>query len=349
LPAADRWLGMGKATHGSRWIAQAFGLELRGRFRAPGLADPRIDAAENDLQASAVADGDAAPARVPVVHVRVVGEQAPTDWCGPESRRLLHWRFDDGRAVMSIDHHPDFGHRLFAIGQGEYVVSGDGSSVSCAPRGAEDWVWQRYLVGQVLPLAAVVNGYEVLHASAVAIHDAGVAFVADSGTGKTSLALNMVLRGARFLTDDVAAISVRDDSVMVHPGPRLTNLRREEDARLGKRRALLGEVIGSDAEGLRIAIHESGQSVPLRAVYFLERGADGARPRFAELRDRHFQCLGRFSFTRYLSTPDRLRNQLDAFGAISDGGRLFRVSIPTSMGAAELGAHVERHVADECA
>ncbi len=118
---------------------------------------------------------------------------------------------------------------------------------------------------------------------------------------------------------------------------------------MGKRRASLGEVVGSDAEGLRIAVKGASHSAPLRALYFLERGSDSTRPRFVELRDRQFQRLGASSFTRYLSTPDRLRNQLEMFGAISDGVRLFSLSIPASMGAAELSAHVDRHVADECA
>ena len=322
----ERVAGVGRS-----WNAPAFGLDVRGDFAAPGLAP-----------------GPVAPPGAPIVRIRILsGREHAGAWPLDRCERLLHWRLEGGATVMTIDRDPQLGYRLHALDQGTYVVAADGTTIACLPPAAEPWMWQRFLIGQVLPLAAVLNGYEALHASAVAVDGRAVAFAADSGVGKTSLALNLVLRGARFLTDDVTAISLRDGHPTVHPGPGLTNLRREEDACLGPRRALLGNVIGSDPYELRLALRRDPEPAPLAALYLLERIADGTAPRFEEIVDIGFATLMSLRYTRFLSTPERLRRQLDVYGAIADGVRVFRLSVPSAVGADELSAHVESHVRDD--
>jgi len=313
------------------WRSSAFGLALEGAFEAPGFA--------RDLHAAS---------DFPLVRLNLMSDpDVRAAWVDDQAERLVNWRFDDGRPVMTVDRHPELGYRLFAIGQGVHVVSADGSRICSAPAGAEDWIWQRFLVGQVLPLAAVLSGREVLHASAVTIVGRAVCFVGESGAGKTSLALNLALRGAEILSDDVAAVSLRGPHLTVHPGPRLANLRHEEDTRLGPRRALLGEAIGSDAEGLRLVVPGAPAPARLSAVYFLDRAADVDELQFLELSDKPFSALAACCFTRFLSTPDRLRNQLRTYGTLVDSARLFRLCVPAGMGAAELSVHVEAHACDE--
>jgi ABC-type multidrug transport system ATPase subunit len=53
------------------------------------------------------------------------------------------------------------------------------------------------VLAQVLPLAAVLRGIDVLHASAVALAAGPIAFLGGSGAGKTTLASRIVARGAR--------------------------------------------------------------------------------------------------------------------------------------------------------
>lgn len=313
-----------------------FGLDVQGDYDAPGLAGspPPAD--------------DAAPA---VKATIAAVEEANAAWPDHAAKRVLHYRYDDGAPIMTVDHHPDLGYRLFALEQGVHFVSADGENiVSVPPEGGPSWLWQRYLVGQVLPLAAVLNGAEVLHASAVAVEDRAVGFVAASGVGKTSLALNLVLRGARFLTDDVAALFLRDGEPLIHPGPGMTNLRRAEQALMGDDRwARLGAVIGSDGGGLRLAFDRDPAPAPLRAIYLLERPARGTTAVLEELRDPDFKVLLGCRFTHYVNTPARLLQQLEMHAAIAARVRMFRISIPPDVDAAALSAVVESHVRDELA
>lgn len=310
------------------WSTSVFGLELRGAFHAPGLEVP------------------SAGGRLSSVHVGLVSKgKIDASWRPSDARRLLHWQYNDGRDIMTVDHDPDLGYRLFAIRQGLHLLSSDGAWLSCAPPDDEEtWFWQRYLVSQVLPLAAVVHGYELLHASAIALDGQTVAFAGDSGAGKTSVALNLVLRGHQFVTDDVVSISVTDSGPLVHPGPGLTNLRRQEDRNMGDRRSLLGDVIGQDDAELRVALRPSKVATPLRALYVIERGHQDGVPRFVELADVGFDFFVPFSFTRFLSNPSRWRRQLHAYSAMAKHVRIFRLQVPESMGAAQLSAHVEAHV-----
>ena len=84
-----------------------------------------------------------------------------------------------------------------------------------------------------------------MHASAVAFDDRVVAFSASSGTGKTSTALHMLARGARFVTDDVLAVSVGEDGILAHPARASSALRASDLAGLNHGgQAGLGRVLG---------------------------------------------------------------------------------------------------------
>lgn len=312
------------------WTASTFGLELHGNFAAPGLAGT----------------GVGAPG-APVVRARLMPAGPAAGWDSPLTQRVIRWQLEGTGTILQIDRHPELGYRLFARDQGTHVVSPDGREIASASHGAPPWIWQRYLTGQVLPLAAVLSGAEVLHASAVDIGGRAVAFVATSGTGKSSLALNLVLRGANFLADDVAAIRLFDGRPTVLPGPPTANLQRTEAAMMGAACAELGPVIAADDETLRVALASYGTlPVPLSAIYFLHRESPAAEPEFDELRHASWTTLAGSAFSAFHATARRMRNQLEILGAISEQVRLFDLSIPATMGAAELSSRVEAHVHD---
>src|SRR5215211_5429809 len=79
--------------------------------------------------------------------------------------------------------------------------------------------------GQVLPIAALSQRLELLHASAVALDGRIFAFTGAGGAGKSTLAARLILAGASFISDDVLAVERVDDQVIAHPGPALMNLR----------------------------------------------------------------------------------------------------------------------------
>jgi hypothetical protein len=314
------------------WTAEMFGLEVCGGFPAPWIAS-----------------GPESSSRAPVVRAHVVSEEEAGElWRDDDAQRLVNWRFDDGSTLLSIDRHPDLGYRMCALRQGIHMVSADGSHIWSCPAGADDWVWQRYLIGQVLPLASILNGLEPLHTSAVEIDGKAVAFAGPSGRGKTSLGLNLVLRGARFLTDDVAATNLVDGQPMVNPGPCVANLDKDEDALMGPRRDVLGRPLGSDETGVRLMLcGPAAQRSPLRALYFLDRGADYPELRFEELRNVPYAMFLQYCFTPFLSTPERMLNQLETLTAIANRVRVFQLSVPATMGANELSGYVESHARNE--
>ncbi|HEY4826064.1 MAG TPA: hypothetical protein VIH85_04825 [Solirubrobacteraceae bacterium] len=313
------------------WVAQIFGLELHGNFPASWITGA-VDASHP----------------TPAVRAHVVpAEELEELWRAERAQRLVNWRFDDGSTLLSIDRHPDLGYRMCAHRQGVHVVSADGSRVWSCPAGADDWVWQRYLIGQVLPLASVLNGLEPLHTSAVEIHGNAVAFAGPSGRGKTSLGLNLVLRGARFLTDDVAATTVVDGQPMIHSGPCVANLDKGEDLLMGSRRDLLGQPLGFDETGVRLRLRgRTARPSPLRALYFFARGGDYPALRFDELHNVPYATFLQYCFTPFHSSPARMLNQLETLTAIADRVRLFQLSVPATMSASELSGHVESHARD---
>src|SRR5689334_4340415 len=176
---------------------RAFGLEIDAGFDAPGLPDA----------------AGTPPSGLPVRVDLATPEELDRGWPADGVERVLEEHFDDGPAARTIDMHPDAGYRLYARHFGLARISPSGDEVVCAPPDDEPWSWQRFLVGRILPWAAVLRGHEVFHASAVVLRDRVVAFVGETGMGKTSLAVQLVARGLGFFTDDVLALELRDGAV----------------------------------------------------------------------------------------------------------------------------------------
>lgn len=82
--------------------------------------------------------------------------------------------------------------------------------------------------GNLLATLLALRGETVLHASAVEVSGRAVAFVAHSGTGKSTLAALACGRGARFVTDDVLRFRMgAGQTVHCLPGATENRLRRD--------------------------------------------------------------------------------------------------------------------------
>ena len=267
------------------WRCAAFGLAVEGDFPAPGLSE--------DL----VAEG-------PVTRVELVA---------------LEEAADDG-AEQRIDHVPGDGYHLYARGFGSARVSDDGASVRCAPPDVDPWSWQRFLVGRVLPWAAVLRGRECLHASAVTLDGRAVAIVGDTGAGKTTLAAHAMLAGAGFLTDDVLALERTADAVLAHPGPGVLAVRPAEWERLDPAR--LGRLIGEGGKRY-LEVARRSPPAPLAAIYYLrrERSGDAIEPLAAD-----FRLLLASTFNTAIRTPERLREQFEVCARLAATVPTFEVA-----------------------
>jgi hypothetical protein len=88
-------------------------------------------------------------------------------------------------------------------GLADFRVSTDACAVTCVPApGTAEATLQHLYLNQVLPLTLGKQGKLVFHASAVEVAESAVAFVAESGRGKSTLAATFATHGCRFLTDE---------------------------------------------------------------------------------------------------------------------------------------------------
>jgi hypothetical protein len=298
--------------------SRAFGLEIDASFEAPGLP-PAVGPPAGPLTRA-----DLVPA-----------ERIDRDWSADGTERVLEERFDDDLEgpARTIDFHPELGYRLYARHFGLARVSPDGASVECAPPTAEAWSWQRFLVGRILPWAAVLRGREVLHASAVAVDGRAIAFVGPTGGGKTSLALRLVAAGAVFVTDDVLAVDRSEGALRAHPGASIASVRpaeREAIARSDWER--LGPVLGESGKTY-LSLPRVDGPLPFAAICFLGSDAGPAIERLDVLDPR---LLLASTFVLGVQTPARLRNQLDVCAAIAREVPAFRLRVAHGVDSAGL-------------
>jgi hypothetical protein len=315
-----------EAAASPRHRVRAFGLDIDASFAVPGVP------------ATATAAGG------PATRVDLVSEaDVDRDWPAADAERLLEERFegDDEEPARTIDAHPVAGYRLYARHFGLARISPDGSRVVCAPPGAAGWDWQRFLVGRILPWAAVLRGYEAFHASAVAVGGRAVAFVGHTGAGKTSLALRLVASGAEFLTDDVLAVDRSGGELRAHPGAAVASVRPAERAAIpdGAWDAL-GTVLGESGKTY-VELPTADGPRPLAALYFLRRGDGPAIERIAALDPR---LLLASTFVLGVQTPERLRNQLDVCAAIAAAVSAFDLRVAPGVDAGRLAESVLEHL-----
>jgi hypothetical protein len=77
---------------------------------------------------------------------------------------------------------------------------------------------QADVLGRVMALAAHADGHLTLHASAVSIAGRAVAVVGPKHAGKSTLALALVRKGARLITDDTLVVRLRAGAAWAAPG-----------------------------------------------------------------------------------------------------------------------------------
>jgi hypothetical protein len=304
----------------------AFGINIESTFQAPGLPE--------------------GAGRLPGTRVeRVSAEALAERWDPAGAERLEEETLSAGRRTpdRTIDRGSRGEYRLYARHFGTALISASGDRVLCAPPAVEAWRWQRFLVGRVLPWAALLRGRELLHASAVRVGDRAVGVLADTGFGKTSIAVRLMLHGAGFITDDVLALSDRGERILAHPGPAIAALRPAERSALEPaERRRLGRVLGRSGK-IYVAVEREPAPVPLGGLYFLERAAGGAPGRFEPGADP--RRLLASTFIAGVDSRRRLVGLLDLCARLEATIPIWRVRADYEEGAAPLADAIWEHAA----
>ncbi len=125
-------------------------------------------------------------------------------------------------------------------------------------------------LGSGLALAGALRGRVVLHASAVATEGGAVAFVGNSGAGKSTVAGWLASRGAELAAEDLLVLEPAEGGFAVLPGSSALKLDRG------------GALEGAGDEPVPRSPHKgwaraaaAAEAVPLRALFLLERDAEG--------------------------------------------------------------------------
>lgn len=140
-----------------------------------------------------------------------------------ETAWLDFYKSDDGSYLLRF---PDLA---------DFIVSGDGVRIACAPvPGVNSATFHHLFVNQVLPLARSRSGKLAFHASAVEVAGGAIAFFGLSGRGKSTLAASFASNRCPFLTDDGLFVEQRSGTYYIlpnEPSIRLWEDSQEEVAR----------------------------------------------------------------------------------------------------------------------
>jgi hypothetical protein len=323
-----RWRYRRRVGSGNRegWSGRAFGLALEGSLGLECVVETRpAKRADTWLE-------------------KVPRAEVDRRWRAAAPRTVFERRLTDGRVGISVERDDELGFRVWAPRHGCYLIAADGRRVLCAPPSGPAWRWERLVLAQVLPLAAVLRGKDVLHASAVAVNGRAVAFLGRSGAGKTTLAGRIVAHGPSLVTDDVLAIDLSGQDVVVHRGAGVARIdARELRAMTGRERQVLGAVLAR-GEKCHVSPPLGPLRLPLALTYHLVRPADVGGVDIAAVHPDDPGLLLGNAFLPYVNDPERLRRLLDVCAEVAATTPLYEVRVGADTASADVAAAVLRHV-----
>jgi hypothetical protein len=180
-----------------------FGLFLRSNIPIPELVS--LDTPFPDPAVSIHMATLPTPGEIPSEPKTLTYTSAYTDPTGQPALRI--WKIADGRFL--------------------HLAYYDGTQFWMNREGTELWAqWPdsltiedaaTYLLGPVLGLLLRLRGVTCLHASAVSFGDRAIAFVGSEGAGKSTTAAMLAQKGCAVISDDVVALTERQNTFYVYP------------------------------------------------------------------------------------------------------------------------------------
>lgn len=197
----------------------------------------------------------------------------------------------------------------------DFQITGTGQSVCCWPvPGTSQATLQHLYLNQVLPLALSRQDKLIFHASAIESDAGALAFMGNSGRGKSTLAASFASRGFRFLTDDGLLLAETSAGFMVQPShPSIRLWADSRAATIGSDAPLAPPVQYTAKERLLSGgdLRHCDEPRPLRRVYFLGDGSASKLTIRAMSTDETLTALLRYSFLLDMETREMLARHFD--------------------------------------
>jgi hypothetical protein len=214
-----------------------------------------------------------------------------------------------------------------------------------------------YLAGPVLGFVLRRRGWLALHASVPAIRGRGIALCGEAGSGKSTTAAALALRGWPILSEDICALAEVEGTSYVLPGyprvclwPDSVNLLFQSPEALPLIVPKGWEKRYLPLDGARARFAE--QAVPLAAIFLLtlDREADRA-PSIEPLSKRHAVLqLVRNTYMNWLLDRWQRASEFDAIVNLVSRVPCYRVTVnrgPARLG--ELASLIESHAPGDAA
>ena len=267
-----------------------------------------------------------------------------------DSKPFHCYTFDDG-SVWTEFHRSNSGYLLRFPGLADFEVSADGKTVVAYPaEGANDATIEHLYINQLVPLALSRQGQPAFHASVVTVTGGAVAFLGETGMGKSTLAASFALSDATFLTDDALLVEETGGTCMALPSHASLRLWEDSAKALATEGAPLADSVSYSSKarllaGEKLSYTEKPQ--PLVAAFVLE-DQDGSAVFIKTLNglDRYMAWV-RNSFLLDVEDRDLLGQHFDWTHRISSEVPTFALDYPRDYGILPDVRHaIRQHLTD---
>jgi len=258
---------------------------------------------------------------------------------GPQSTKPLLTTYQpDGKPWM-LFYRATKGYLVRIAKHADFHISESGHAISASPApGISTSIVENLCLNQAVPLALSLQKKLVLHGSSVDIDNSAVAFIAESGRGKSTLASSFTISGQRFLTDDGLFLEKLNGYHMVLPGH--PSIRLWDDSRKYLEASMPIE-FGNSCNNSKTRIRASrklsycNSPLPLRWVYFLGDGSSSQICITSMPSNSAMIELLRHCFMLGVDERELLKSNFELISDLAGSLRFFKLDYPRQFGVLE--------------
>ena len=248
-------------------------------------------------------------------------------------RWTFHWRFPNGKPWLSFGA-LDPGYLLRFSDYADFFVTTCGKKIRCCPGPDTSFdVVEHLFLNQVVPRVLNHSGTVVLHASAVVSPVGAVAFLGETGWGKSTLAASFSAERLPLLSDD--GIVIKEDSGKLCAIPSQSGLRLWPDSlrEIFQEEPRDTEASRKTSVGCnRVRLAPGETPVPIRGIYVLSPStglADPDKISVDPLSSREaFLELVKHLYRLHDTDRQRLKKEFSELGRIADAISFSRLRFP---------------------